>query len=560
MAVVRSLLFPLFLTMGCYSSDAFDAFGALADDNTTGSTSTPKNDGDQTASATAGTESGGGTAETSTGAEPTSGSTDPSDTDSATGGVSDGETTAGVEGPSVSLTVVPSVLALAGPVEITVEHSSDAVRFELWDDADDLNFQSEWLKGDDPPPYLLTQGAPGELRSLTVRAYDSDGNVGVSTPATVELQLPASGTVLWETEVALDDHTQARAITSGMYTNSVAIFPGYDAGQAARVSRVNPEGQVNLNAPVAEPLSTTTGVALTPDGVVLAVGVDLVGGKNVGWVARVNPADADVKRIWAGKPGESFTGLAYAHAKKRIYVSGYAPQGSSAPDARVWAISIEGDDLLWTQGWERPASAKDKGLAFDRAMAVALLENGDVALVGESWLLPNGKKVPEEWAFVLRYSPSGALTEGMSWTSGDSIERAGALAVAADVDNGILVAGWSSPVTGSRQATVWAFDELLQGAELYSQGPSDTWTSKAVARLKTGEIINIVDVDSEERHDFEVRALESGFVTKWTRVFTGGTETRGAALTITPHGHIIVAGTRLEANNTSTMLLIGLHS
>jgi hypothetical protein len=274
----------------------------------------------------------------------------------------------------------------------------------------------------------------------------------------------------------------------------------------------------------------------------------------------VNPSDADVTRIWEGKIGESYTGIAYDHEVERIYVSGYAPKGPNAPDARLWAISAVGADLLWTKAWQRPVAAKDADDPTDRGLAVAVLENGDPVLVGETWLLPkdNQEAGPERWAFVLRFSPGGTLSENMIWTSENSIEYAGALAVAADVDNGLLVSGWSSPVKDAHQATVWAFDELLTPADIYPQGPSDTWTSKAVARLKTGEIVNVVDVDSDERHDFEVRAIESGFVTAWTRVFSGGAETRGAALTITPHGQIVVAGNRFEANG-SKMLLIGLH-
>ncbi|MEZ4313760.1 MAG: hypothetical protein R3F14_37545 [Polyangiaceae bacterium] len=540
----------LSLIAGCYNSDAFDKLSAHDSSSSTSSnpeTATSVVSVTVSASGTGASTSGSGVdSSTAEGGDPE---------DEPTSG-----TTSGSVGPTVSLTVDPPILQLAGPVEFTVEHSADAVRFELWDAIDNEHFQSEWLKGQKPPPYVITKGAPGETRSLTVRAYDSEGNVGVSTPATVELQLPASGTTLWETEVALDDVSQARAITSGMYTNSVAVFPGYDAGHAARVSRVNAQGKVNVNAPVAEPLSTTTGVALTPDGFILAAGVDLLeNNKNAGWVARVNPTDAGVERIWTGKIGESYTGLAYDPEAERIYLSGYAPKGSEAPDARLWALSADGADLLWTMAWQRPFDDQDNlEDPSDRGLAVAVLENGDVALVGETWHLPDEKKKPDRWAFVLRYTAGGLLAEDMVWTSAASVEYAGALAVSADVDNGILVAGWSSPLEGGHQATIWAFNELLQPAELYSQGLANT-TSKAVARLTTGEIVTVVDVDTDERHDFEVRALESGFTSAWARVFSGGSETRGAAVTITPHGHIVVAGTRVEAN-TSTMLLIGLHS
>lgn len=527
------------LLIGCYSSDAFDALSAQ--DGSSSSTST-----DPTAAANTGTSSLPADTSGTSAAGTTDGSAEgASDSDGDTGGSGDTETTAGVEGPTVTLTVDPPVLFIAGPVELDVDHSLDAVRFELWDAIDDKQPQAEWFKGDAPPPYLLTQGAPGETRSLTVRAYDKDDHVGVSEPATVELQLPESGTILWETELALGTVTQARALTSGLVAGSVSIIPGFDADSSAKVSRVNAEGKFNLTAPAADPLSTTSGVALLPDGWIVAAGVDLIGGENRGWVARVDSVTAEVERIFEGKIGDTITGLALDHETGRLYLSGYAPKGGGAPDARLWALAPDGD-LLWWKGWERPVSDNlDKGKPVDRGLGVAVLANGDPVLVGSSEFTPKDEET-QHWAFVLRLGPGGTLTDDMTWVSELAVKHAGATAVSPDVDNGLLVAGWASPDIPERQATVWAFDALLEPAEIYSQGPTGEWRSVAVARLQTGEIVNVVNVDieDEDRHDFEVRALTSGFGAIWERPFLADFA-RGAALTVTPHGHIVIVGTRV---------------
>ena len=153
-------LSPLVLSLiaGCYNSDAFDKLSAHDSSSSTSSnpeTATSVVSVTVSASGTGASTSGSGVdSSTAEGGDPE---------DEPTSG-----TTSGSVGPTVSLTVDPPILQLAGPVEFTVEHSADAVRFELWDAIDNEHFQTEWLKGQKPPPYLITQGAPGETRSLTL--------------------------------------------------------------------------------------------------------------------------------------------------------------------------------------------------------------------------------------------------------------------------------------------------------------------------------------------------------------------------------------------------------
>jgi hypothetical protein len=545
---VRFSLALVLLFGGCYDDSAFWALqqAGEGDSSSTSASSEP-------------TSSSAGPLSTGTG-----GSTSSDTTAEATGtgtaaGSSTGDTAADAPGPTVTLEVDPPVLELAGPVDLLVEHSLDADHFELWDAVDDEAPRLTWLSGESPPSYVITQGAPGSLRSLTVRAYDSEGNAGDSNVATVELQLPGSGTPLWETEIDLGNVTEARALTSASLAGDVRIFAGFHTDGTALAGRFTSTGDAQFNVAVQPPLSISTGVALADDGWLLVAGGELINNKTRGWVARVDTGQGTVDKIFTANLGDSVTGLAYDRVADRIYLSGYAPGlGGPAPDARIWAISGEGD-LLWTKSWERPVDEdNDVGEPVDRGLGVALLDDGDPVLVGSTEFTPAGDTT-QYWAFVLRYSPDSTLTDAMTWVSEESVKHAGASAVAADDDNGLLVAGWTSTDIAERQATVWAFDALLKPAEIYSQGPAGDWRSVAVARLRTGEIVNVVNVDIEDddRHDFEVRALTSGFGALWTQPFPAEIS-RGAALTVTPHGHIVAAGTRFVAGEWR-MLLAGIH-
>ena len=82
-----------------------------------------------------------------------------------------------------------------------------------------------------------------------------------------------------------------------------------------------------------------------------------------------------------------------------------------------------------------------------------------------------------------------------------------------------------------------------------------------LGRLPNNEIVYIADVDieAEERHDFELRALKTPLDNPlWSKVFAGAENVRGNALTVTPHGIIVVVGTETNANS-STLVLAAHH-
>jgi len=500
-----------------------------------------------------------------TSTEGTSAGGDSQTSDTSTGGTTSGgdSQTAGDAGPSVSLSVSPNILWEAGFVTLAVEHEASVVLLELWDAIDEEQPQFSWTPDEPPPPYLLTRG---ELRHLTVRAIDEQGNEGISDVATVALQLPSRGTTLWEESVELGDLAQGRAVTAGYIKGDLSVVAGFDVDSRATLGRFSSVGDPALNIPPATAASATTGVAIMKDSSVLATGVDWIGGQPRSWLASVDPFTAEVTVLSTGHLGDTATGLAVDHELGRVYVSGYSkPVGSTAADARIWARTISGD-LLWTRTWERPVDDPQyEGDPNDLGLAVAVLDNHDPVLVGETRFISDEPWAKMEyWAFVHRYDANGEFNpKSKSWTSPEVFNTAGAYAVARDENNGILVAGWTSQDPEiSRQATILAFDELLTEGEAHHWGPSGFWNAKGVARLQTGDLVYLtdVDIDDEGRHDFEVRAIDavSFELASWTKVVTGEKGARVAGLTVTPEGHIVVIGTSIQEDGTS-MILQGLH-
>ena len=544
------MVLPLLIGGGCYDSAAYDELVALTASREA-SSSTGALDPGVTASATG--ESGDGS------------STDGSSTSGGVGQSDGGEShTGGGAGLDVSLSVAPELLYQAGLVTLSVDHDDTAVLLELWDEIDPEKPQLTWTPDEPAPNYLITRG--GSYRSLTVRAYDEQGNMGVSNVAKVALQLPSPGATLWEETIELGSVAQGRAVTAGFLKGDLSIVAGLDSDNRAIVGRYSPVGEPALHTSPASPVSTTTGVAIMPDGWVLAAGVDVIGLDPRSWLARVNPYTGEIVTLHQGKLGDAVTGLAVDLELGRAYMSGYStPQGKAAPDARIWAWSFEGGDLVWTRVWERPVDDPNNvGKPSDRGLAVAVLDNHDPVLVGQSTFVPNDPDDPTEyWAFVHRYDSNGVFNpNSKSWTSPEIFKTAGAYAVARDDDNGLLVAGWTSqdPKT-SRQATILAFDELLSEAEVHHHGLAGSWNAKGVIRLTTGEIVYLADadIDDEGRHDFEVRAIDSFFGTAtWTKLVAGEKGARAAGLTVTPEGHIVIIGTSIRQNGTS-MILEGLH-
>ncbi len=203
---------------------------------------------------------------------------------------------------------------------------------------------------------------------------------------------------------------------------------------------------------------------------------------------------------------------------------------------------------------------KDKGKPIDAAFAVAVLENGDPVIVGESQFEPDLPQPVEIWAFARRYNPDGTLDPDKSWTSHNALDTAGARAVTSDHDNGLLVAGWSSVAEDApQQATVFAFGALLKEAELYTAEALDQpRVAQGVARLHTGELVLAMDANDE--NVAEVRAVAGYFgPPEWIHGFDADTTTSEiGALSLTAYGHILVVGTR-STPGADTMFLAALH-
>ena len=538
------------LATSCYDDSVYDDLVALTASRDTSSTGAL----DPSASSSGGETSPGD----SSGASSTS-ATGPS---SGTDGGGEGE---GTIEPRVFLEVSPTALEVAGPLVFAVEHSSEVERLALFEGESDEP-TLEWLAGDPPPPLLVTRGEFTEVRTFTVRGYDADDNFGVSNPAAVQLLLPAPGTLLWEKTFEVGSQGWGRAVASRLINDEPKIILGFEHETDARVGRYTPEGDPELIAPASSaPTSTVAGIALSSEGDILAVGNETVDDESRPWLAQIDPHTAAVNHLFKGKAGEVATGLALDLETGRIYISGHSPDKELArPDARVWALSASGE-LLWTRLWERPIAQKFLGQPLDVALGVAVLENGDPVLVGESSWQPPGDPPPPvaTWAFANRYNPNGTLDDTKSWTSENALYEAGARAVVPDRDNGLLVAGWSRVVEGApRQATVFGFGEFLVAAELYTAKATHRHTAQGVARLPTGDLVLAMDVDNTDDgvYTAEFRGVEGLFdPPPWSHAFGGdGQIGRVGQMSLTSDAHVLVVGTRATAG-VNTMFLAALH-
>jgi len=349
----------------------------------------------------------------------------------------------------------------------------------------------EWLAGDPPPSLLITEGEFGAIRSFRVRGYDSEERYGTSAPASIELQMPAPGTILWEQTFDVGAEGAGHAVAAGPVLGEDKIILGFKGKQGAAIGRYSTTGDPQLVTSLSPVTSSTTrGVAL--DGAkVLVTGYDTVENVTYPWVARVDPNTAAIDYLFKGEAGGIATGIAVDHERERIYVSGATPDPKKGnPDARLWALSASGL-VVWTKTWERPLEDDNRiGDPVDLGTGVAVLANADVAFVGETEFQENVKFPLEIWAFVHRFDPDGVLKPGKSWTSPGSFDTAGARAVSPDRDNGLLVAGWSSVAENApRQATIFAFGALLEEADLYTAEVVGHQAAQAAARLPSGELV-----------------------------------------------------------------------
>jgi hypothetical protein len=526
------------LSGGCYDSTAFDKL-------THGSATEASESG-------GGSGSGGDTAQpptSSTTAEPT---TAADDTTEATTGVA---TTGGTESPddlpTVSLKAAPLMLAEAGPVALDVDHSQDVTALELFDNGE---YQLGWKANEPDPEYLITTNGEDGVHALQVRAINGDDDDAYSNVVVVTTKLPPAGSALWTKALDLDEPNQGRDLTSAIGTSgSVELLLGVDVVWEGVGARLNAEGEPALVVKPVEPaLSSIGGIAHGPKGEAIIVGTEFTGSGTRPWIARFDPL-GDLLGLTYGKLGDATTGVAVDPASGRVYVSGYrhTPNMKGSFDAMLWARADD-DSVAWEVQWERPLPVGEvQGAATDLAWGAVTHANvdpnepADVVVVGETQLVV-GNEAPRYRAFARRYTAKGELLA--EWRSSTPPYKQAGARAALPTESGLLVGGWSSANPAERRgSTIFFFTPLLELEVTHIHGDDAVFEEiRDLGRLPDGEYVYVtnVDIDAAARHDAEVRALRTPagqFI--WKRVIDDADEVRGNALTVTPHGHVVVLST-----------------
>ena len=496
-----------------------------------------------------------GAATVSTGPPPDGESTSaPDPTATASTGTTLGDGTEGpppVDPPPTveDFAVSPELLELAGPAHLDAVFSRDVVAVDLLellpgdgDEKTELVLEADLAPSDFPLTYPILTAEENGARVFRLRVRDAIGQVAESNTDDLQVLLPPSGAPL---DLLLDGgDIKAEALAVAPYQGGAAIVGVRDAGGtwAAFARRYDGKGARLWTVPPIAGVAHATGVAVGPSDALYVVGNRAVGGSFGMYLARVDPS-GHVTPLAAAGPGTWATGVVVDDLG-RIYISGYVADPdykTLSHDVSLWAFKADGSSL-YQRTWEHPSEAESllQG-ADDRALAIARLLGGDLALVGES-AVPISPNNTLTAALILRFAPSGHLEGERLHLS--ATHRFGAAAVATAADGPILVAGWSRPAKGGvTTPALLVLDPdlaLLHGhRDLEGQGPAT-----AVAALPGGRALLATHVQGGLGLDILLRAYarDSGAIA-WDYVYKGPAgDDRVYALTADPYGIATFAG------------------
>ncbi|MEZ4447891.1 MAG: hypothetical protein R3B09_00340 [Nannocystaceae bacterium] len=474
----------------------------------------------------------------------TASDTDGGTSDGTDGGTSDGMSTGPEDNapPYVHwITATPEKITKAGPITIKSVFSEDVVEIDLYADDELLG---TFTPADLPYAHLVASSAANGQRGFWIRVRDPEGLEADSLPAIVDVALPESGSSVWKLIGSDPQWAEARAIAP--FAGGVAVG-GFLAqnGLGTAIIRFYDADKVlkSTVAPVSGE-SAVTGLAATPTGDLVAVGVVNDGGLRP-WLVGLSDGGNYVFGPKYGNVGETATGVDVADDDGSIYVSGFVQtEDEGKYDAMLWAYNAAGGPR-WDRQWDGPDD-NWQGRRRDQAHAVAVLADGSVVTAGETTVKdPNDEKVWYSRALVLHYAASNKLLG--SWEAGDSpAKESAARAIAADA-GGLLVGGWSSgnPAAWTKPLTVRlatpSFEQTWVREEL--TGNFGFEAVEGLGRLPEGAIVIAATIQGSGNTDLLVRAIDQlQGISLWDYTQATAADERAHALQLGEYGAIHYAG------------------
>ncbi|WP_054839716.1 PEGA domain-containing protein [Thermococcus sp. JCM 11816] len=262
-------------------------------------------------------------------------------------------------------------------------------------------------------------------------------------------------------------------------------------------------------------------------------------GKGDVWILGLDE-DGNIKwqKTYGGKWNDWAKAVAVA-PNGDIIVAGYT--GSfGAGDWDVWVLRLdENGNIVWQKTY-------GGGSNYDEANAIALTDNGDIIVTGETWSFGIG----EIDVWVLRLDENGNVKWQKTYGGSDQ-DWANSVAIAPNGD--VIVAGVTNSFGTNGDMWVLRLDENGNVKWQKTYGGSNGDKANAVAIADNGDIL--VAGEWGSGCDFLVLRLDENGNVKWQKLYGKDSDCDEAhAVVIAPNGDIIVAGTTEKPGTILTIL------
>ncbi len=458
------------------------------------------------------------------------------------------------EQPTISLTLTPAEVMVAGPVELMIEASADVVGV-------DVVYRGDVIALDVPPAEfpltfeVTSQAKCNGAEPIKVIAHDAASQMGQDSQV-LTCMLPASGSTA--DQDVLPGTTMSMVHAVAVHGDGFVVVGVRDGRMVVwRVGfdlEVLPDWPLTLadwtaKEDIAQLESAAVAVTVDAKQNIIVAGNTVEAGVKTYYVVKLN-ADGERMAEAQGEAEEEAAGVAVT-ADGVIVVAG-AVRTSKAPDAfdwRVWGHAKPGEQKPWVDTLPLgPGEKQDLGnIRSERARAIAALPDGDLVVVGERDLQKIGESVPQSRASWQRYTATGERV-GDLWTSGGEASFLDAANAIVLLPGGFALTGWARDEMG-KSARVWSrhFEDGV--ATHFRVEPLVTAEGKGVASDREGKLV----VAALRTEDKQLDAWAFAFadwaqVPEWSQLLFDPEGFDGYnGIACTDWGHCLAGGFRTEA-------------